>query len=122
VTARRAAAAVAWLVVAAAAAAAAAAAQEPVDLGALAQCVSDSGALFYGAHWCPYCRQQKEYFEGNAGALPYVECYDGPRSKGMNAACRNAGVRSFPTWVFADGSVKTGLRSPSQLAADAGCD
>ena len=117
-TARRAAAAIASLLVAAAPAAA----QGPVDLGALAQCVSDSGARFYGAYWCPYCRKQKEYFEGNAGALPYVECYDGPRSRGMNAACRNAGVRSFPTWVFADGSVKPGLRTPSELAADTGCD
>jgi hypothetical protein len=92
------------------------------DLGALARCVADSGALFYGAHWCPYCRKQNQSFAGHARLLPYVECYDGPKSQGMNARCRSAGIRSFPTWVFADGRRETGLRSPSQLAADTDCD
>jgi glutaredoxin len=99
-----------------------AAARERIDLGALAQCISDSGARFYGAHWCPFCRKQKEYFEGHARALPYVECYDGDKSEGMNSRCKRAHVESFPTWVFADGTVQTGALSPSDLAAATGCD
>ena len=102
--------------------AAAPAAGDEVDLGALAQCVSESGALFYGAHWCPYCRRQKDYFGEYAGALPYVECYDGPKSDGKNSRCSSEQIESFPTWVFADGTRKSGVRSPQQLAADTDCD
>jgi hypothetical protein len=98
-----------------------AAADERIDLRALAQCVADSGALFYGAYWCPFCRKQKDSFGEHAGALPYVECYDGPRSDGMNRRCRRAEIKSFPTWVFADGTRKTGAMSPSALAAATGC-
>ena len=102
------------------AAAPAAQAGEP-DLASLAQCVRNSGAVFYGAHWCPFCRKQKDSFGEHAGALPYVECYDGPRSDGMNRRCRRAEIKSFPTWVFADGTRKTGAMSPSALAAATGC-
>jgi len=102
--------------------AAPAAAEDEIDLGALAQCIADSGALFYGAHWCPYCRKQKESFEGYAGALPYVECYDGPKSDGKNSRCAHEHIQGFPTWVFADGSRKTGVRTPQRLAADTRCD
>ena len=98
-----------------------AAADEQINFGALARCIADSGARFYGAHWCPYCRKQKEYFGGHAGTLPYVECYDGPKSDGMSSKCRNAGVRSFPTWVFADGGRTTGATSPRALAEATGC-
>jgi large repetitive protein len=97
------------------------AAAAEIDLGALAQCLSDSGATFYGAHWCPYCRKQKESFAGFAHRLPYVECYDGPRSEGMNARCKRDHVQSFPTWVYPDGSMHTGAKTPRELAAATGC-
>ncbi len=100
---------------------AAAAEQHDLDLRELARCIADSGAVFYGAHWCPYCRQQKEYFERYADALPYVECYDGPKAEGMNRRCRREQIKSFPTWLFPDGSVKTGARAPHKLGADTGC-
>jgi hypothetical protein len=102
--------------------AAAPAAADRIDPGALAQCIADSGALFYGAHWCPFCRKQKESFGAYAGALPYVECYDGPKSDGKNARCEDEGIKSFPTWVFADGRRKSGVRTPQQLAADTRCE
>jgi large repetitive protein len=91
------------------------------DLGVLVRCISASGAAFYGAHWCPVCRKQKEYFEGYAYLLPYVECYDGDKSDGINARCKDEGIDRFPTWKFSDGSVKTGARTPLSLAADSGC-
>ncbi len=91
------------------------------ELATLARCISESGALFYGAHWCPYCRVQKEYFGASADLLPYVECYDGRKADGINALCGDEGIKTFPTWRFPDGRVVTGARSPSQLAADSGC-
>ena len=91
------------------------------DLGVLARCIAESGALFYGAHWCPYCRKQKEDFAGYDRYLPYVECYDGARAGGMNDRCKAAGIKTFPTWVFPDGTVKTGARTPLALARATGC-
>ena len=98
-----------------------AAAQDGVDLGALAQCIADSGARFYGAHWCPYCRKQKEMFGSHASSLPYVECYDGPKSEGMNRRCTRERIDGFPTWEFASGERSGGVKSPRALAAATGC-
>jgi len=90
-----------------------------LDPDELAECLRDSGALFYGAHWCPNCRKQLAAFPPDS--LPYVECYDGPRSAGSNATCRDANVSAYPTWVFADGSRRRGALPPAVLAAAAGC-
>jgi hypothetical protein len=92
-----------------------------VDLAGLASCISDSGAIFYGAHWCPVCRKQKEHFDGYSYLLPYVECYDGPKDDGMNEECTKKGIKRFPTWVLPDGSVQTGAQTPEALAAATGC-
>jgi len=92
-----------------------------LDLKALAQCIDASGAVFYGAHWCPYCRKQMEAFGKYARYLPYVECYDGPRNEGMNRTCRRADVESFPTWHYPDGRVVTGQKEPITLAIETGC-
>ena len=97
------------------------AAAADVDLAGLATCIRKSGTVFYGAHWCPICREQKESFDGYAYLLPYVECYDGPKDAGMNATCKSEGIKSFPTWVFPDGSRKTGARELESLAAATGC-
>ena len=98
-----------------------AAARAELDLAGLASCISDSGAIFYGAHWCPVCRKQKEHFDGYSYLLPYVECFDGDKSDGTNARCKDEGIESFPTWKFPDGSVKTGAQTPEALAAATGC-
>jgi hypothetical protein len=92
-----------------------------LDLGELATCIADSGAVFYGAHWCPVCRRQNAYFEEHADSLPYFECYDGARSEGKNGDCRELGIRSYPTWVFADGRVQPGAMTPLGLAAATDC-
>jgi hypothetical protein len=92
-----------------------------IELGALTRCIRDSGALFYGAHWCPVCRAQKESFERYAGMLPYVECYDGPKSAGINARCKSMGIQKFPTWVFRDFHRKTGALDPLELGYETGC-
>jgi len=96
-------------------------ARADLDLAGLADCVADSGAVYYGAHWCPYCRKQNAFFGEHADRLPYVECYDGPKSGGKNAACDSAGVRGFPTWQFAGGERRSGALSPAELAAATGC-
>ncbi len=66
---------------------------------ALARHLAKSGALFYGAYWCPHCQEQKERFGGAAGLLPYVEC-DPKGERSQTERCRAAGVKVFPTWVL----------------------
>jgi hypothetical protein len=90
-------------------------------LTALARCLADSGAVFYGAAWCPYCRKQLGAFGNAAKLLPYVECSEG-ESRRMRPECREAGVRSYPTWVFPNGVVATGSKRPEELAALSGCE
>ena len=94
---------------------------QPHPLDGFAQCLADQGATFYGAFWCPRCREQKALFGRAQRFLPYVEC--SPASgQGMLPVCREAGVRAYPTWDFADGSRQEGVLSLSQLAAATGCE
>ncbi|HEU4370815.1 MAG TPA: vitamin K epoxide reductase family protein [Methylomirabilota bacterium] len=69
---------------------------------ALARHLRDTGAQFYGAHWCPACREQKRLFGNAAGELPYVEC--DPAGAGARPdLCKQAEVRTYPTWTIRGG-------------------
>ncbi len=46
----------------------------PGKYDAFAQCITDSGAKFYGAYWCSHCQAQKLLFGKSVEKLPYVEC------------------------------------------------
>jgi thiol-disulfide isomerase/thioredoxin len=83
-----------------------------------AQCLSDAGALFYGAYWCPHCKDQKEMFE-NSSKLPYVECSTVNRQQTQE--CTDAGITGYPTWVFVDGSRQEGTVPLESLAEKTGC-
>jgi hypothetical protein len=96
------------------------AAASTADPEALAECVSDSGAVFYGAHWCPYCERQRAAFQGFAERINYVECSE-PGQRKQTSECRQAGIRSYPTWELGDGTRLRGLQSLEQLAAATGC-
>lgn len=87
---------------------------------AFASCISESGATFYGAFWCPHCQAQKKLFGASAKLLPYHECST-PDGKGQLADCNDVGVQSYPTWVFADGSRTTGEQSFAELSAKTMC-
>lgn len=87
---------------------------------ALAQCIADSGATFYGAYWCPHCNNQKKMFGDAADLLPYVECSTAD-GKGQLAVCKDAGVTGYPTWEFPDRSRQAGEVPLATLAAKTGC-
>jgi hypothetical protein len=93
---------------------------KPGRLDSFATCIKDSGALFYGAFWCPHCQNQKALFGSSAKLLPYVECST-PDGKGQLPACADAGVQGYPTWKFADGTVKNGEVSLSELSTATNC-
>lgn len=88
-----------------------------------AQCLTERGATFYGAYWCPHCQAQKKLFGSAADELNYVECaLPGGNSAGQTQVCKDANIQSYPTWEFADGERQTGEMSLSQLATKTGCE
>ncbi len=88
------------------------------DLAKFARCIDRSGAKYYGAWWCPYCKSQNDMFGKSAKRLPYIEC--SPKgSKRKLGKCRD--INAFPTWVFKDGPVATGVQSFRKLAEFTGC-
>lgn len=84
-----------------------------------AQCISDSGAKFYGAYWCPHCQDEKSLFGKSAKKLPYIEC-SLPNRGGQNALCNTSKIESYPTWEFADGS-RSNYLTLTQLSEKTGC-
>ena len=93
---------------------------EDPNIRALAEHLADEGAIFYGASWCPHCQEQKRLFGASAARLPYVECSLGGPNAPQSAACRNAGVQSYPTWVI-NGRVTSGeVLTLAQLAEASG--
>ena len=80
---------------------------KPGRLDTFATCLKDSGTKFYGTFWCPHCQNQKAMFGSSAKLLPYIECST-PDGKDQLQVCTEAGVTGYPTWMFPDGSVKTG--------------
>lgn len=84
-----------------------------------AKCLSDAGAKFYGTYWCPHCKSQKELFQ-NSKELPYIECST-PNGQAQTPVCAEAGIQSYPTWRFLDGSELTGEQSFEALAEKTSC-
>jgi hypothetical protein len=85
-----------------------------------AQCLSDKGAKFYGAFWCPHCADQKALFGDAVDKLPYVECST-PDKQNQTQVCIDAEIKSYPTWSFADGKKLPGLVSLEKLAEVTTC-
>lgn len=86
----------------------------------LAMCLQEKGATFYGAFWCPHCQTQKQLFGKSASKLPYVECST-PDGKGQLQVCIDAEISSYPSWVYPDGTIETGEKTPQYLADKVSC-
>lgn len=81
----------------------------------LAQCLNDSGAVFYGTEWCSHCADQKALFGNAFEYVVYVDC-------GENEdLCQAEGIVGYPTWKFADGSLLVGTQSLYSLAEQSNC-
>lgn len=85
-----------------------------------AKCVSSKGVRMYGAWWCPHCAEQKEAFGYAFQYVKYVECSpEGKRD--INEVCKQAGIKHFPTWQFADGSRTEGELPITDISQKTGC-
>lgn len=94
--------------------------KSPGKYDAFASCLTESGAKMYGAYWCPHCKTQKSTFGNSWEAVDYIEC-SLPNRMGQTAVCTKAGITSYPTWEFADGSRKSGAFSLEDLSFFSGC-
>ena len=89
-------------------------------LDAFAKCLAVKQAKMYGAYWCPHCADQKEMFESSFQHVPYVEC-GVPGSRDEGPVCKDAGIKHFPTWQFADGERQEGTLPLQSLGTKTGC-
>lgn len=92
----------------------------PGQYDTLATCLKDKGVSFYGAFWCPHCRDQKKIFGNSAKLLPYVECSN-PNATGQLQVCIDKKVESYPTWEFPDGTRMSKVLTPESLAQMTSC-
>ena len=92
----------------------------PGQYDQFAECISQSGATFYGAFWCPHCQAQKALFGKSAEKLPYVECST-PDGSAQTQVCIDKGIQGYPTWYFANGTSTEGELSFAQLSNYTGC-
>lgn len=89
-------------------------------LDAFAKCLSAKGVRMYGAWWCPHCAEQKEMFGSSFQYVNYVECSPAGQ-KTQNDVCKQAGLKGYPTWQFADGSRAEGTVHLEALSDKTGC-
>ncbi len=83
------------------------------------KCLTDAGAKFYGAYWCPHCQDQKKLLEGSK-LMPYIECST-PNGQAQLPICADAGITGYPTWIFADGSREEKMLELSVLSQKTNC-
>lgn len=82
---------------------------------ALAQHLADTGAIFYGAWWCPHCHDQKQLFgEEAAQTISYIECST-PDGQSQTPECQEAGITGYPTWEI-NGERLSGTQTLAELA------
>ncbi len=93
---------------------------KPGKYDTFAQCLKDKGVIFYGAFWCPHCQATKRMFGSSQRLLPYTECST-PNGQDQLQVCKDAGVQSYPTWVFPDGTRLNGERTMAELSSASGC-
>ncbi|MDP3813781.1 vitamin K epoxide reductase family protein [Pseudomonas sp.] len=74
--------------------------REEPQLQALAEHLQRTGAKFYGTFWCPICQEQKRLFGGSAERLPYIECTPNGSKGLLAAACIEAKITGYPTWII----------------------
>lgn len=66
----------------------------------LAEQLNTVGARFFGAHWCPACKEQMKLFGKQAGAnLNYVECGLPDKYPDQLRQCRDENIRSIHTQI-----------------------
>jgi hypothetical protein len=86
-----------------------------------AKCTAAKGAKMYGAFWCPHCEEQKEEFGASFQYVDYIECGVKGDTRAQTQVCKDANVKHYPTWEFANKTRVEGKQSFDFLGAETGC-
>ena len=82
----------------------------------LANHLNKVNAKFFGAHWCPACKEQMTLFGKQAGRkLNYVECGLPDKYPDQLSQCRDKNIRSIPTWTRPGSTRLEGVQSINTL-------
>ncbi|MCH8329211.1 MAG: hypothetical protein IIB81_02350 [Nanoarchaeota archaeon] len=81
---------------------------KPGPLDDFAQCLTEKGAVMYGATWCKYTQGQKAMFGNSMKFIDYRDFSENPE------------VKITPTW-FIDGQKYENVQSFDKLALVSGC-
>ncbi len=84
-------------------------------LNAFAKCLTEKGAVMYGAYWCPHCQNQKKMFGDAVKFIRYVECTKEPK------LCTKNNIQAFPTWILPGDIRLVGTQELETLAKFSGC-
>jgi len=91
----------------------------PVGLyDTFAQCLTDKGAVMYGAEWCAHCKDQKAVFGDSFKLINYVECPDNTQ------LCIDQGIQAYPTWLIGTSTQIEGFdknKTMKELSDVTGC-
>jgi hypothetical protein len=82
--------------------------KKPGPLDDFAQCLTEKGAVMYGASWCKYTAAQKQMFGNSMRFIDYRDFSENPE------------VKTTPTW-FIDGQKYEKVQSLDKLASITGC-
>lgn len=86
-----------------------------------AKCLTNKSIKMYGAYWCGHCNSQKAAFGKSWQHVTYVECAVQGDPNAEVAACEEAGIRGYPTWLFPDGTRMEGEMTFTELSEKSGC-
>ena len=90
--------------------------ESTVQTHRLAKQLNQVGARFFGAHWCPACKEQMKLFGKQAGRhLNYVECGLPDKYPDQVNQCRDENIRSIPTWTRPGSARLEGVQSINTL-------
>jgi hypothetical protein len=91
--------------------------QQPVDTGLddFAKCLTEKGAIMYGAASCVHCQKVKTTFGSSFQYINYVECLQDTQK------CLDAGINGYPTWKFSNGSKLEGEQPLEKIAEFSNC-
>lgn len=93
---------------------------QTVDLTPFAQCLTNNGAVMYGAFWCPHCLDQKKMFGPAWSQIKFVEC--DPRGQNANPElCEQHNIKGFPTWEVNNKQLQGGLLGLDELSKATNC-
>ena len=90
-----------------------------IDFGSFAKCLSERGAVMYGAFWCSHCKQEKDLFGDSFQFINYVEC-DKNGENANPSECVEKDIIGYPTWII-DGIKQEGFQSLEQLSKYSNC-